>query len=285
MRYGLALLFLLASTNSSVADEFDGVDESIVVYGDFALGQARADIIRKIESLGYTAKTRGEMVIFRPPKRWMGKVMLDRDGMLTFTRPFIAFSGSRLHGTSFDPGASVGIDDAINGSGALGSTIPIEDRAFSADAAVVDVVPEFGFWLLPSWTLLNPVHQRVRDAVQPELMQYRSVLWKRALEETVWLLVARLDALWDEGTALDRGPLLKSPQERKMAALDYWSTRASTDEGHEVCRVVEVFLREVVQYSDTPVSEAEWREVMSQREDGLTLDLGGDLVKSGVLEP
>ena len=249
--------------------------EVVEVYGDHALRQARADLIRQMGSLGYTPiEGRGELR-FRPPESWMGVVRFSRDGALTFSRPLVSFDKGSLHGADYDGGVSVGVDDALNDSEALTVASSAEARVFSRDNPQTPIVPKARFWIRPERAVMDAVEARVREGVQQQLAQYRAVLWRTNLATFLSALSDRLDRLWREGEPLEDGAQLGSLDERREALLAYWATRPEGPEGEAICDAVGRYLRQVVQDSDAPVTHAQWQAAQSRRSDGIRLDLGG----------
>jgi hypothetical protein len=142
-------------------------DLEITVWGDHAIKQARAAIIRDMEDMGYKPVDRPEgLVVFRPPKTWMGRVSLDVHGDLSFGRPVIAYKSAQLHD-------SVHNDDNPNlGDDPGGLAYPVDGGEYGW------TLPsgEAGLWVLPAWRLLTPIHARVRERLAPRLRDYKDVV-------------------------------------------------------------------------------------------------------------
>lgn len=267
--------WLLVSVGVAAEGEQPQEIEVVEVYGEHALRQARADLIRQMESLGYTpVEGRGDLR-FRPPVSWMGAVRFSRDGMLRFSRPLVSFDKGSLHSASYDGGAAVGIDDALNDSESLTVASSVEERVFSRDNPQTPIVPKARFWIRPEPEVMDAVEARVRDGVQEQLTHYRSVLWRTNIAAVLSELGQRLDRLWSAGEPLTTGPNITSPDVRREALLDYWATRPEGLEGEAICDAVGRFLRQVVQDSASPVTREEWDGVMARRSDDVRLDLGG----------
>lgn len=244
--------------------------EEITVWGQHAVRQARAAVIRDMESLGYKAKDRDGDVVFRPPERWMGRVTFTRDGQLGFGRVVVAMRSAQMHARTYDPGTSVDAADARATSASLDVSSTADDLAFDRGSEAQLVVPEVATWVLPSKRVLGELQLRVLKVVEPSVSTYRQVLWATDVRDTMATLADRLDALWRDGVSLEGGATVVSPEERRAAVLDYWATRASTKEGRLVCDAVALWLRETVQDSAHPAGTAEIAEAEARRSDGAT---------------
>lgn len=205
----------------------------IVVVGESAIRAARAELVRDFEGAGWRARERGADVVFRPPKPWMGRARLGREGTLVFGRPVVAAGSTR-----------------------------VPETTYATDLERNDVTgmrAETGFWLLPSTRLLERARAEALVAVGPSLQAYRDTYAGSRFDEGLQKLPARLDALWSEGAALGDGPPLATPGDRRAAVLELWATRADTPEGEAVRRAVEAWLGAVVQASPHPVTAEERR--------------------------
>ena len=218
-------------------------DAQRTIWGEFAIRQARAEIAREMEGLGWRKRERSDRVlVFRPPKSWMGRARLTPDGTFWFGRPIIGFRAVSVPDSPYSP------------TSVTGHAIP------------PGVQLENSLWILPSRTRLEPIHAGVRDAVSAELEQYREIVWRTAHRQALLDLQTRLDRLWELGEPLaDGAALLDTPEARRRAALDFWSSRTATAEGVEVCEVVEGWLIEVVQNSGDPVTAAEVSRALQTR--------------------
>jgi len=224
----------------------------VVVWGRHAVRQARAEVVRGMEELGYRAvRERGDAVVFRPPSPWMGRALLYRDGRLDFRTPMFAAKG-----VSAPPPAQL-------------------DHGVDLDRQATDgiaVGPEVHVFI--SRTKVHAVHRRTREALQPRLQAYQAVIRETAYREALDSLADRLDALWLQGVPLQGGGVLDTPQSRRAAVLDYWATRASTPEGHGTCDAIELWLRETVQTSEHPLTAAEIETANARRGGDRRLGVG-----------
>lgn len=223
----------------------------ITVWGRLAIDQAEDAVVREMEALGYRTVRKGDRIVFKPPRAWMGAAVW-QDGALTFRRPVAGFQPAptyvyeqdlRRQSTAVDPGG----------------------RAMVLDQGGA------GLWVLPSPKKRRAQRMRVREAVADEMAWYTAVVARTALEELVYALPDRLDAVWEQGNPLEGGASLPSREARRRHILEYWATRADTPEGQRVCRAVASWLDAVVQESDSPITDGERTEFEARRPDVLRL--------------
>lgn len=146
----------------------------LTVWGEAAIRQSRAAVVREIVDLGWRkGRERDGQVVFKPPERWMGRAVLDYDGTLMFRRPVVAFRRVELV-MPVEAGTNPHFDRQPGGL-----QYPTDDGGTAWAAPH----PVGTFWILPSWDVLGPVHQRVRDRVEPVLEEYRAVVERTAERE------------------------------------------------------------------------------------------------------
>lgn len=223
----------------------------ITVWGRLAIDRAEDEIVSTLEGMGYTARRRGDDIVFRPPRGWMGAAIFS-DGQLTFRR---AVAG-------LQPIPTEAYDDDLRRTTTL--TGP--------DGQPMDPWVGVGpsLWLFPSQRKLKPQQQAVLSAAHEPLMHYRAVVARTELEALISALPDRLDAVWTEGTPLQGDALLQTHEARRAHVLDYWASRALTPQGNHVCRAVEAWLSAVVQDSDHPITDDE-RSTYEARRPGRAL--------------
>lgn len=253
----------------------EDVDYEVTVWGEHAVRQARAEVVRAMEDQGWEmVRDRDGVYIFKGPEPWMGRAHLYRDGRFDFTRPVVVPTGA----TAMDQPGAMRIGDP-------NPRLPPETLEYGAD---IDRLFEpgqsaGGGAVTPSGALgvgfQAPGKRKVEDAqaralhgVRPELGRYRAVVRETAFQDALDELPARLDALWERGVALEGEGRLLGPVDRRQAVLHHWASRADTPEGDGVRRVIALWLRETVMDSDHPVTPQEKAE--AEAEAGRTLDLG-----------
>ena len=137
----------------------------IVVWGEAAIRHARFEVVRAFEKSGWKrGRERNGQVWFRPPSPWMGRASLSYDGELEFHRPVLAMRVLPLDEPRPAPSPNIAGDPTNPDPTYFGGTNAVQGH----DAGVV--------WVLPSWRILEPAHQRARQAVQTDLEAYLGVV-------------------------------------------------------------------------------------------------------------
>jgi hypothetical protein len=86
------------------ADAPPTTSEEIVVYGRLAVDKARDEVVREMERLGWTVRSRKEgRTIFAPPYDWIGAAILEPDGTFSFRSPVMAATTIPEESYSLDP--------------------------------------------------------------------------------------------------------------------------------------------------------------------------------------
>lgn len=221
---------------------------SITVIGA-ALADARDQVVRKLEALGWRSRrAKDGRIIFRGPEGWMGKATLRTSGDLDFSIPAIAFPAPSQTGGTYDYNRAT--DEGYHGGNRGLSSTPF-----------------------PGKEKVAAVQAQVRAAVHDDVLHYREVLQNAYFSKYVGELPARLEALWNQGESLDGGKPIADPTVRRAVLLEFWSTRTDTPEGRTVSRSIEIFLREVVMASATPVTRDEASAAELRRTDGRKLEI------------
>lgn len=233
-------------------DDADGDGQpdylNITVVGA-ALSDARDQVVRKLEALGWRSRrTNDGRIVFRGPEGWMGKATLRASGDLDFSIPAIAFPAPSESGGTY--GYSRATDDGYHGGNEGLSSTPF-----------------------PGKEKVAAVQAEVRAAVRDDVLHYREVLQHAYFSKYIGELPTRLDALWSNGESLDGGKPITDPVVKRAALLEFWSSRTDTPEGRTVSRTIEIFLRQTVMPSDTPVTTAEAASAEERRTDGRKLDI------------
>lgn len=202
--------------------------------------QARWDAVMKMKELGWDPVEKpGGRVVFKPPRRWMGKAVLDEDGDLDFRYPVARLQKVQAVETSTPPGNPAPAFGHDPGGLVLidGATGERTNRLPSGQASL---------WLLPSRRILDVAYGKVREAVQPELRQIDVVQRDTLVRARLDALPGRLDALWTDGVALEGGERVESRDDRVTAILTFWGRRADTFEGRQVTRATEAWMESVL---------------------------------------
>jgi hypothetical protein len=226
----------------------DEISEEVLVIGNQVIAARRDDVVRSMEDLGWKARRRRDgIVTFRPPQSWMGKAHLLTTGDLDFTQPVLAFNGARNAGGGYDNQNA-------------------RDNDQQAGTVGVSVSP------LPDRRVVRSTQVRIRETMADSVMAYRRAIQGQHLARVLQEIPDRLDGVWTDGLAYD-GTVLSSVEDRRAWILAYWATRTATPEGLAVCRVIEAWLREVIQLSDHPITDAERKATEARRSDGRPLKM------------
>jgi len=120
---------------------------------------------------------------------------------------------------------------------------------------------------LPDGEKMIPViSKRKLRGRRTQLMEdiwYEVTVWRQAKirvafqEQMDERLPDQLVAIWEQGEPMYGQEVLGDARARRAALLDYWSSRACTEDGDYARKRVETFLRRVVQESDQPASIGE----------------------------
>jgi len=238
---------LPAPEEAEEEDDEEDADMTIIVIGQQQVRAARDAVIREMEALGWkTRRKRDGRVMMRGPQTWMGKMILNPNGVVDFTTPAISFGGPT--------GVDVDYEDNPRGN--------MDPQTGSSGIAI-------GF---DGQKKAAAVQAEIRAAVADDLAHWQDMIRKRGFGRMIENLPDRLDAVWTKGEALDGGSV-DTPEAKRASVLDYWASRTDTPEGRLVMRTIEIWLRQVVMNSDHPVTREEAAAAESAREDGRTLDV------------
>ncbi len=231
-----------ALAGEAPAEEGEDID-TIVVYGEWRVGHARNQVARALESEGFDERIRRDgYTVFRHDQAWKGEVLVFDDGRVRHKRQPVQIGPTA--GRSWLPCLLI-VTGCIR---AGGQTVSKRKLRAQRREVLTSVEP-----LVDTWV------DRIADL---------------RTDENLASLPERLDALWTEGTPLDPGePRLSTPAARRQALLDYWDSRTDTVWGRRMQAAVEVFLREVVQYSAHPFTDDELRAFEARRRSARPLDL------------
>ena len=239
-----------AASGPDVADPI-AVDGEVIVFGDLQVAARRAELESQLRRQGYrTGDRRDGHTVYRPEDAWKPTVIVYDDGFIRLKR-----SPVRFEPPGYKPGA--------NKLRYLWCLPPFTPMCLRVGGRVV------------SRAKLEPQKARVVQATHPQVDAWREALVGRAMEDKIGrALPDRLDQLWSEGRPLEgEGPVLETPETRRAAMLDHWSSRTCTPEGDAVAEVVALFLEYEVQSSGHPVTAAEQDRANASQACSRRLDL------------
>lgn len=209
-----------------------GPTEEMIVVGAREIARRRAEIDQDLRDMGYKAKDKGDVTVYRPASVWHPSVLVYDDGfvMLKRTPP------------RFDP--------PIAGTSNL--------RYLACLPPFTPMCLRLGGWMV-SPTKLTPQKAKVAEAIDPEVDAWQAAIIRHANAVRLGQDVPnRLTATWEQGAPLeDGGPSLPDPVARRQAILEFWATRADTAEGAAVREVTGDFIRYIIQDSPWPASPDE----------------------------
>ena len=232
--------------------EDDVFDEEIVVEGELRVLQARRAVEHELKMRGYQPEKRKKnYILFRHPADWKGEIRLYNDGWVRMKRQPIQFTVPQIP--------------------QLGKAAPI--GAFLCVVAPHACVKYRGQTVSKRKFMGQKV--RTMDGLRPQVEAYASAVSDFETNKRISDLPQRLESLWLGGVPLKRGSVeLTSPQDKKAALLRFWESRTENRWGMQVRATVEIFIREVVQYSNTPYTSEEIQRFNATRKCETALDLG-----------
>lgn len=208
-------------------------DETLIVYDELEVQRRRNELTAALRAEGYLeGKRRGDRTIYRPEDAWKPSVEVHEDGLLTLHRSPVRFEV---------PGRR---ENMLN---ALWCLPPFTPMCVRIGGQVV------------SEARLDAAKGRVLDAVHPASERWRTALMAQRLQDRLdQELPGRLERMWASGAPLEGdGPPLLTAAQRRQAILAYWASRADSPEGHEVARVIQTFIQEVLMKSEQPPTDEE----------------------------
>lgn len=209
-----------------------GASEEMIVHGQREIARRRAEINADLLEMGYRAKDKGEVTVYRPDSVWHPSVLVYDDGFVVLKRT----------PPRFDP--------PIQGSSNL--------RYLACVPPFTPMCLRLGGWMV-SEKKLTPQKARVADALDADVDAWQAAIIRQANAVRVGQEVPdMLTATWEQGAPLEPGgATLEDPVARRAAILEFWASRADTAEGAAVRAVTGDFIRYVVQDSPWPATPDE----------------------------
>ena len=229
----------------------DDVDAEIIVEGELRVLQARRAVEHELKTLGYTPKKRKkDYILFRHPQNWKGEIRLYDDGWVRMKRQPVQFQVPKI--PALGKGAPAGVILCL----------------ISPSACI-----RAGGQLVSRQKFMGQKVRTLED-IRPEVARFTDAVVDFNIDQTVDELPLHLENLWDNGVSLNatEGPRLNI-DERKAALFSYWDSRTENRWGMRVRASIEIFIREVVQYSAYPFSELEIQVLNQARKSKAALDL------------
>lgn len=225
---------------SEEASDPEGGEPSltVVVVAERRVEMARNALILRAKEAGFTReRQRRDRLILRHDAPWKGDIVVHDDGRVELKRQPVRFEPPVRNPKPADYLWCVLFPLCIRPSGQT-----LGKRKFRAAEA-------------------NGL-----AAIHPEVVTLDRRIAELGLARKVEDLPARLDALWERGVPLDAdGPPIADLAARRAAVAAFWSSRTDTEEGRIVRDIVQAWVRNVVQFSEAPYSEAEIAAINASR--------------------
>ena len=221
-----------AAQESAAAPTTPAPSEEMIVLGQREIARRRAEINRDLLEMGYHAKDKGDVTIYRPDSVWHPSVKVYDDGFVVLKRT----------PPRFEP--------LIGGTSNL--------RYLTCIPPFTPMCLRMSGWMV-SEKKLTPQKARVAAALDPDVDAWQAAIARQATVVRVGQEVPDLlTASWEQGAPIEPGgEALPDPAARRAAILEFWATRADTPEGAAVRAVTGDFIRYVVQDSEWPATPEE----------------------------
>ncbi|MEN0061904.1 MAG: hypothetical protein AAGA48_07105 [Myxococcota bacterium] len=223
----------------------------VVVYGERLVDQARREVVETIEELGYgyEVKDQGDRVVYRHPAAWYGEVVLHDDGWMQVKRQKLRVEGRSVPWAKRQNSVGAWLGCFVYPWACIrvyGATVSRRRWMGTQSRTVAQLEPK-----------VQTLGDRIADLETA----------RRAAE-----LPDRLEALWETGTPLAKGPRLKTYAARRQAILDHWDSRTDTVWGRRVRQAIVNFVEAVVQDGPDPFTRAELAAFNDGRDTPLVLE-------------
>ena len=246
----LLLCACFVCADAHAVDEEES-DAEIIVEGRMELERARMAVDGDLRDRGYIPKKRkGNYVLYRHPETWKGEIRMYDDGWLRVKRQPVQFRVPELRGLP-------------KNSPVAGLLCVVAPTACIKTGGQVVSKSKF-------------MAQKVRtlDGMEGNIAGLGDAVANYHTDLTANQLPEKLTALWTKGVPLDKeGEALGTIPARKQALLAYWESRSENRWGMRIRAVVETFIREEVQYSPHPYTDAEIETFNEKRTCFTALDL------------
>lgn len=234
----------LDEDDTSRSDEvlYDGLayrvpELDVLVTDEAAVEEARQAIRTELLQLGYSAKRRGDRVVYHHETSWRNTVVIHDDGWM-----YVRKRNPHIR----KPSASR--DTWWEG-------VPVVEWGPCLLNPLACV--SLGGWAVRP-QLIEQDKERVAYAAGDLVADYGDAVAGRELAKKVnedipdWL-----DGVWYEGIDAWRGLPYDSPEDRRRVILDYWLSRTDNPYGDAVRVAVEQYMVYEIQTSPTPYTDGE----------------------------
>jgi hypothetical protein len=230
----LLLLTAAAFAQAPPPEEREGAPaaEEMIVFGDMEERQRRMELEQTLQDMGYRpGKSRDNgRTVFRPQIAWHPTVIIDDDGFAIIRRSPVRF------------------EPWVGGNSNL--------RWISCVPPFTVMCVKLGGWLVSDRKLTHKKTFLV-EGMDPSLDAWREVLVANAMGRRLNEEIPdMLEGIWTHGI-MPLGEPLQTPEERRLAIVTFWASRACTPEGAAARQTAADFLQYVVQDSAHPVTAEE----------------------------
>lgn len=232
------------------AAEDDETIAEIVVFGELEIARRRRALNNRLRAQGYKEKKKKKdgTAVWRPETAWKPSVEVHEEGFVVMKRSPVRFE-SYVKGTS-------------------------PARWIACTPPFIVMCVRIGGQVV-SKARLDAQKSRVATSMDAELDAWTAAVTATSMKERIEVqLPAALDETWRTGAPFEGSGPLPTPADRRQAFLDFWGSRACTNEGALVRRAVSDFLAYEVQESAHPVTEAERSAANAAATCGARLDFG-----------
>ena len=228
----LATAWLALAPMASVAQDEPTPEFEIIVDGELEVEIARKAVASELKQRGYLPKKRKKnYILFRHPQDWKGEIRLYNDGGVRMKRQPIQLRVP---------------DIPALGKGAALLCLVSPTSCIRARGQTVSRRKFMG------------VKVRTLEGIRDEVQNYTEAISNFHTDQRVAELPDALARLWEQGVPMSGlDVVLATPMDRKAEMLRFWESRTENAWGKRVRATTEVFIREVVQNSDTPFTDQE----------------------------
>lgn len=207
---------------------FAQADEAIIIEAERDVAVARAALDAALREQGYRAAGGDDMTRYFHPQLWRPRLRVSADGLVSVhswrATPLMFVPGGTLMATEETP---LTLADA--------NQQPLLAPGVTGTAAGRRTQKRMESDLLVS--------------LEAPLQEWHEAIWARDRLFREEDLRQEMHAIWDDGD--------RSFAERRGALVEMWLNTADNGDGQRVQEMIEVFLDEVVQTSDAPLTAAE----------------------------
>ena len=213
-------------------------DAEITVFGDFEISEKRQQLHQKLEDLGYAKQIRKKgKTVYVPQISWKPTVIVYDSGYIKLKR-----TPPRIK-PNFQYRANLGY-------------LPCLVPPFTLTCI------DTGGWLVGQRKLAHS-KAKVIEQTRPLVEKWQQAIQKQAHEFRLYQqLPIALEKIW---RASDR-----TAKQKRLTIINFWASRTCTPEGDEARLVIEEFMSDQIETSETPFSQQEIHNALTENKCGET---------------